>query len=197
MSNARLSAAEIEIVENINTGNDDESLLLEQYKARLLWFARIMGVPGQDCADVVQDVFLAAIHEIRLGKFRGDSSLITWMDGILKNKIKDLWRSLARYRGVFAPLEPSGEDEPLQEYATSPPGRWDEHIDVSGMLARMPTDLRLVLLMNEREGLTVDEISRRLNKPMGTVGRKLAEAKKLCRDWRLAPAAAGGHLRRY
>jgi DNA-directed RNA polymerase specialized sigma24 family protein len=65
------------------------------------------------------------------------------------------------------------------------------------MLARMPTDLRLVLLMNEREGLTVDEISRRLNKPMGTVGRKLAEAKKLCRDWRLAPAAAGGHLRRY
>jgi RNA polymerase sigma factor (sigma-70 family) len=195
MSKARLTAAETAIVEQINNRDCDGGMLLEQYKARLLWFARIMGVPGQDCADVVQDVFVAAIGEIRSGRFRGDSSLITWMDAILKNKIKDLWRSLARYRGVFAPLEShSGDDEAKQEFATWAPGQWDEHIDVLGMLDRMPDDLRLVLLMNENEGLTVDEISHRLKKPMGTVGRKLAEAKKLCRDWRHAPAVAG-HLR--
>src|SRR5436190_19909350 len=95
------NSAEIELLEAIAAGTSDGVVLQEHYTPRLLWFARVMGVPWQDCTDLVQDVFLAAIKEIRSGNFRQDSSLITWLEGILKHKIKDLWRSLNRRRRVF------------------------------------------------------------------------------------------------
>ena len=105
----------------------EESLVVEKINA-----------PPLDCSDLVHDVFVAEIVEIRAGRFRGDSSLITWLDGILNNKIKDLWRSLFRHRSVFASLDSdSGDDEVLQEHAAWSPNQWDEHIDVHGMLNRI------------------------------------------------------------
>ena len=78
-------------------------------------------------------------------------------------------------------------------YIVRSPGRWDEDIDVRGVLGRMPGELRVILLLNATDGLTVDEISRKLKKRPGTVGRKLAEARKLLRQRLLvqpAPSAS-------
>jgi RNA polymerase sigma-70 factor, ECF subfamily len=179
-----LSAEELNLLDEIIAGTSDGGLLQDQYEPRLLWFARVMGVPWQDCPDVVQEVFLVAIREIRSGSFRRDSSLITWLDGILKFKIKNLWRSLTRYRRVFTSFEPENENDErcIQEYAISSPARWDENIDVQGALNRIRGEHRLILLLNEVVGLSLEEISQRLQQPAGTIGRKLAAAKQMFRD---------------
>ena len=151
----------------------------------------MMGVPPEDSADLVQDVFLIAIRDIRGARFRRDSTIITWLDGILKNKIKDFWRARTRHRALFTSIESLMDDSRASDsYIVRSPGRWDEDIDVRGVLGRMPGELRVILLLNATDGLTVDEISRKLKKRPGTVGRKLAEARKLLRQ-RLLEARVG------
>jgi RNA polymerase sigma factor (sigma-70 family) len=184
-------ADELALLREIATGVREVSILEDRYKPRLLWFARVMGVPGDDSADLVQDVFLVAIREIRCGRFRHESSVITWLDGILKNKIKDFWRAQDRRRSIFISLEPvAANGRSVEKFVTHSPARWDANIDVRAVLERMPGELRVILLLNETEGLTVDEISRKLKKRPGTVGRKLAEARRIFRD-RLIEARLG------
>jgi RNA polymerase sigma factor (sigma-70 family) len=130
----------------------------------------------------VQDVLLVAIREIRSGRFRRDSSIITWLDGILKNKIKDFWRAQNRRRSMFISLEPIAVAQISQRPAMRSPSRWDQDIDIRSILEKMPSELRIILLLNETEGLTVEEISKKLKKRPGTVGRKLAEAKRIFRE---------------
>src|SRR5437762_2708091 len=85
----QLEPEELSLIQQIASGIQDASILEDRYKPRLVWFARVMGVPADDSSDLVQDVLLIAIREIKSGRFRRDSSIITWLDGILKNKIKD------------------------------------------------------------------------------------------------------------
>jgi len=177
-----LEPEELNLIDEIAAGVKDASILEEQYKPRLLWFARVMGIPPDDSSDLVQDVLLVAIREIRTGRFRRDSAIITWLDGILKNKIKDFWRAQNRRRSIFISLEPITVARISQRPAMRSPARWDQDIDVRAVLDRMPSELRIILLLNETEGLTVGEISRKLKKRPGTVGRKLAEAKRIFRE---------------
>jgi RNA polymerase sigma-70 factor (ECF subfamily) len=181
-----LEPEELHLIAQIASGTQD-SILEERYKPRLLWFARVMGIPPDDSSDLVQDVLLVAIREIRSDRFRHDSSIITWLDGILKNKIKDFWRAQNRRRSIFTTLEPVTQRPVLRSHS-----RWDQDIDVRAVLDRMPSELRIILLLNETEGLTVEEISKRLKKRPGTVGRKLAESKRVFRE-RVIEAQAPGH----
>src|SRR5215467_11219736 len=51
--------------------------------------------PRADLADdVVQDVFLAAWEN--LGAYRGSSSLLSWLMGIARNKVRDYYRAHLR-----------------------------------------------------------------------------------------------------
>jgi RNA polymerase sigma factor (sigma-70 family) len=173
---------ELALLDEIAAANIAAASMLQQfYKPRLIWFARMMGVPAQDCADLVQDVFLIVIRKVREGQFRRDSRLITWMDGILKNRIKDLWRSRRYYRDHFVSFDSDQPDDELFQHVMWTSNSLDDYIDVRRVLNRLPRELRVILLLSEAEGLTVNEISRRIRKPAGIVGRKLAEAKKTFR----------------
>jgi DNA-directed RNA polymerase specialized sigma24 family protein len=58
---------------------------------------------------VAQKVYLAAIGQMRGDKFRGESGLGTWLDGIAQRKIADYWRSRAR-ADRFAPVASPDRD---------------------------------------------------------------------------------------
>jgi len=190
-----LEPEELSLIHQIASGIQDASILEDRYKPRLVWFARVMGVPPDDSSDLVQDVLLVAIREIQSGRFRGDSSIITWLDGILKNKIKDFWRAQNRRRSIFTSLEPVTGAQFSPRPALRSPARWDQDIDIRSVLDKMPTELRIILLLNETEGLTVEEISQKLKKRPGTVGRKLAESKRIFRE-RIIEAQNNGKPRR-
>jgi RNA polymerase sigma-70 factor (ECF subfamily) len=58
---------------------------------------RSRGLQPSDAADVVQEVFLAAVKSIQ--RFRRDganASFRAWLWGIARNKLKDHWRAQAR-----------------------------------------------------------------------------------------------------
>ncbi len=185
---APLELEELDLLDEIAAGVADAKILEERYKPRLLWFARVTGIPPDDASDLVQDVLLIAIREIRSGRFRRDSAIITWLDGILKNKIKDFWRAQNRRRSLFTPLEST--------LAIPSSSRWDHDIDVRSILNRMPSELRIILLLNESEGLTVDEISSKLKKRPGTIGRKLADSKRIFRDLLVEARLGATHNRK-
>jgi RNA polymerase sigma-70 factor (ECF subfamily) len=75
-------------------GPDLESIYRAYATSVAHWAARLAG-PALDVEDIVQEVFLIA-HQ-RLAKFRGDSSLATWLFGITERVIwhrrrKERWR---------------------------------------------------------------------------------------------------------
>jgi len=61
---------------------------------------------SQTAEDLVQETFLAAIQNYR--KFKGQSSEVTWLIGILRHKIADHFR---RQAAVPGPKEQAEEDE--------------------------------------------------------------------------------------
>lgn len=106
-------------------------------------FARHRLAPRADLVDdVVQDVFLAALKG--LTAFQGQSSLRTWLIGIARHKIEDVYRQRLRAPEPLEDMDPV-KDESLLE--TTP---LDERIDA----ARLRAKTRQVLAqMSERYGL--------------------------------------------
>lgn len=74
-----------------------------------------MGLPAQDAEDAVQDVFLTFLAT--LDRFEGRSAVGTWLFGILRHKVQERRRGVARER----PLEPI---EDVLESRFDADGRW-------------------------------------------------------------------------
>jgi RNA polymerase sigma-70 factor (ECF subfamily) len=81
----------------------DQLVALHEPRIRRLAF-RLLGWSG-DVDDVVQDVFLAALA--RIGKFRGDASIATWLTSITINRCRtDRRRRLLRLRWLARRAKP-------------------------------------------------------------------------------------------
>lgn len=63
---------------------------IDQYSSELLNKAVYLVSDKEDAKDIVQDVFLAAYSGYQ--SFRGKSSIKTWLQTILKNKVADYYR---------------------------------------------------------------------------------------------------------
>jgi RNA polymerase sigma-70 factor, ECF subfamily len=140
-------------------------------------YARLRLTPRIDLVDdVVQDVFLAALNG--LATFQGQASLRTWLLGIARHKIEDLYRQRLR-----VPLAPDGlngvEEKPLAK--TIP---LDEEIDAARarektrrVLARMPDRYGLMLLWRYWEQRSTREIAVAIDTTEKSVERTLARAR--------------------
>jgi len=137
----------------------------------------------QDQNDLVQDVLLAAFQKIREHKFHGESSLGTWLIGILSHKIADYWDRNSRESGRIARTEniELTATQPAIDRIPDPAPHPDVAVETRENLAMLPKEHRVVLLLNVTEGWTTDEIAALLKMPSGTVGRILWEAKHLLR----------------
>ena len=114
--------------------------------------------------DVLQEAYARAFRA--LPRFRGDSSLETWLYRIVYNAcIDDL-----RRRREHAPLEEW--DESLVATPTEP----EERLDLAAALASLPAELRAVVLLVDAEGLSYAEASVVLGAPAGTIASRLNRA---------------------
>lgn len=183
---------DLAFVEKVANG-DREAAELFLYRCQL-WtgqLARTSGLPKQEWGDLANEALLTALGQMRRGLFRGDASFQTWVERIIRGKIADYWRARGNGQAGLIPLD-SALDEYQQEV--------ERNVSLIQSLALRKTDedtrlmvrqaLRaisrqhaMVLLLNVREGYSTVEISQRLDLPQGTVGRKLAEAKKQFRQF--------------
>lgn len=152
---------------------------LETLRPRLAYVSWKAGVAHQDVVDLVQDVLTTAVQQLRAGRFRGDSSLATWLDAILRNKIADY-----RERRQHVPVALGDHDAGLPEHERSawhPSARPTQEVDVmvQQALALLPPLHRTVLLLNIVAGLTTAEIAQRLGRNANTLGKILWQAKPM------------------
>ena len=139
---------------------------------------RRMGVPGDDLADAMQDVFLT-VHRTLAG-FRGRSSVATWLFTICRSVARDRrMRAHNRYE-IQADDAPDAIDLRADPEAQAEHGQRLHALEAS--LAGMEANLRNIFVLFEIEGMTGDEISEALGIPSGTVYSRLGLAREAFRQ---------------
>lgn len=132
---------------------------------------RLLG-PDSEIDDIVQTVFARAFAA--LGAFKGNSALSTWLYRITTNTTHNLLRQRFRRNRVKSAFQwwTDGRDAHLHT------SRIDVRGEASRLLQRLAPDLREVFVFYHYEGLTLQEISQILDKPVSTVGDRLTRARK-------------------
>jgi RNA polymerase sigma-70 factor (ECF subfamily) len=178
-------------VEPVSAGTDERELIASVLRkdrkaaARLVaghidavyGYARSRLAPRADLVDdVVQDVFLAALNG--LATFQVQSSLRTWLLGIARHKIEDVYRQRLRASLPLEDLNETGE-EPLSD-AIPVEERIDRaraHVKARRILEQMPERYGLMLLWRYWEQRSARDMAVAIGTTEKSVERILARAR--------------------
>ncbi len=131
--------------------------------------------------DFTQDTFIRAFQ--RIGQFRGESALSSWLHAIAVSITLNGLRTIKRRAAFAAPIE---EAETL--------GRWPIERDpdlkarMRAAIDALPPGTRQVFVMHDVEGFTHEEIGEALGVAVGTSKSQLSRAREKLRV-ALAPFA--------
>ena len=147
--------------------------LFQEYAGRVQAFARQLTGSRAEAEDLTQEVFLSAFRGAE--RFRGQSSLLTWLFAIAVRRWRDRQRTpqppLADYEALlFAPSRASSPAE--QAFAS---------ISLQSALQELNPVFREAFLLVAAQGLTHREAAEVLERPLGTVKWQVAEATKRLR----------------
>jgi RNA polymerase sigma-70 factor (ECF subfamily) len=144
-----------------------------------------MAGDGDLASDFTQETFIRAFE--RLGQYRGDSSLATWLHTIGVSVALNGLRKVKRLHGRMENIE----DAPA--IAVEPKGfTADLKVRLHAAIDALSEKLRPVFVMHDVEGYTHEEIAGTLGIPVGTSKARLFDARA---KLRLALAAfAGDHI---
>ncbi|HEX6894023.1 MAG TPA: RNA polymerase sigma factor [Bryobacteraceae bacterium] len=186
-----LDANHHELIEGCQRG-DDEALraLFEAHKDRVYSIALRYTGDRAAAMDIAQDTFVKLLSSIR--NFRGNSSFDSWLYRIVVNTCLDYRRSGRR----MIPFLDSLLDVVAApaENILSRLVRAEREQTVQEIVAKLPPDQRIVVVLRYTEGLSYDEIAEVVGCSPGTVASRLNRAHKIL-ERRLAPlrAQGGGH----
>lgn len=141
--------------------------------------ARRFGVAEESLDDVSQEVFFI-VHK-RLETFAGQSSLKTWVFGILYNVVLSHRRTLSRkspaHRSVAPPVDPTTVADsaagPYEHASTSEAARIARQL-----LDSMDEDKRTILVLVELEEMSVAEVAVVMGVNLNTAHARLRAARK-------------------
>jgi RNA polymerase sigma-70 factor, ECF subfamily len=136
---------------------------------RLRRFARTLTRNAHDADDLVQLALERALT--RLGQWRPDSKLESWMFGIVKNAWIDEVRARGRRARLFAPEE---EAEHIGVAATE---AQIQLLSMQSAMERLPDEQRLAVALVLVEGLSYREAADIMEVPIGTVTSRLARGR--------------------
>lgn len=147
----------------------------------------------EDVEDLVQDVLLEAA--LRIERFRGGSSLRTWVFGIARNKVLHrLRRERTRDRRevALAQFELEWNDRPAEESlrATADDAGPDKQVisrqeaeTLRRALQRIKPEWRDILILHYVDELSVEEITRVTGKSRSSIERSLTLSRRQLREW--------------
>lgn len=127
------------------TTSDNLTDMYRLHEGAVFTFFRRMGAQPADAADLAQVTFLRAIQGVE--RFRGESSVRTWLLGIARNVYREWLRSGRRNP---APLD--GVELPDRTSA-------GDAAEIDEALARLHPDQRELLVLHHVQGLTSVEIA--------------------------------------
>jgi RNA polymerase sigma-70 factor, ECF subfamily len=167
--------------------------LLERYRAYLTVLARVQigrRLQGKaDASDVVQEAFLGAYRDFP--QFRGatEKEFLAWLRQVLASLLANLVRhyqgtqrrDIRLERQLAVELEQSSQalDRGLAAPQSSPSeqaARREQSVLLAEALARLPDDLRDLLILRHLEGLTFPEVAERLGRTLDSVKKQWPRA---------------------
>jgi len=166
----------------MNTTEKEFQKIYEDHYVRVVrYLRRLVGDP--DAEDVAQEVFVK-VHQA-LNKFRGESTLSTWIYRIATNAAMDRLRS-AKILSASGTLTDE-DDLPVERGQVSEDNtprldalliRKEMNDCIRGIVEALPGNYRTVLVLSDLEGLTNAEICEVLALPLETVKIRLHRGRK-------------------
>ena len=145
----------INALKNPDTQETAFNKLLSDYKERLYWHVRKIVIDHNDADDVLQNTFLKVFENIN--KFKGNSSIYTWMFRIATNESLNYINKKAKKFGV------SNEEwiaKNSDELKSDPYFDGDEmELKLQKAISRLPEKQRIVFNMRYFEEMNYKKIS--------------------------------------
>ena len=182
-----VASREATLVQRCIAGDESASAeLVSEHHRLVLGFGTHLLGDREEALDLSQEVFLRVFRTLH--RFRGQSSLRTWIFRIVINQARNRqrwWRRRGRSGQISL-------DEHVRQH-----GEWVLGADASTpdhelarkelaarlltALQRLPFDQRTAILLREIEGLRYDEIADALGLAVGTVKSRLTRARQALR----------------
>jgi RNA polymerase sigma-70 factor, ECF subfamily len=141
---------------------EDIRSIIEQYQDKVYRLSLgMLGDPGH-AEDAAQETFVKIWKA--LPKFRGESSLSTWIFSIARNTCLDALKSRQKLVSM---------DQIIQKHRFGP-----EPVDIESLLQELPANYREVMILFYLQEKSYEEVARTLAIPMGTVKTYLHRARK-------------------
>jgi RNA polymerase sigma-70 factor (ECF subfamily) len=160
--------------------------LVEKYQAKLRNVAYGITLDVEESADIIQDVFLKAY--LGIDKFKGESSLYTWLRRITVNESLNWvrkWKRRFKWQHQSIDQE-DGSSLDLESDEAGPEKSLNSK-QVAGILKEgldmLPEKARAVLVLKEVEGLSYEEIAGLLGINKGTVSSRIFYAREKLREY--------------
>jgi RNA polymerase sigma-70 factor, ECF subfamily len=163
--------------------------LMRKYNSRLFRIARAILKEDASAEDVLQEAYVLAYR--KMGDFRGDAEMGTWLTRIVINQALMQLRKQKRDRTVvpFVGDRSSRQDGPALDVIDAraeSPSDTTLRREVRGIIERrideLPVAFRTVFVMREVEEMTVLETAEALGIPETTVRTRLFRARALLRE---------------
>ncbi|HEY4030553.1 MAG TPA: RNA polymerase sigma factor [Caulobacteraceae bacterium] len=158
--------------------------VMQRYNQRLFRMARSIMRDDSEAEDVLQEAYVRAFSAI--GRFREDSSLLTWLTRIVINEARGRLRR--RRPTVGLEMFETDDDDAIVPFARPVPAspeadaaRAEARRLMETAIDELPEPFRLVFILRELEECSVDETAERLGILPETVKTRLFRARKLLR----------------
>jgi RNA polymerase sigma-70 factor, ECF subfamily len=166
---------ERELIARVRAGDDAaERTLYDAHVDRVYRLAYRLAGDDELAREFTQDTFVRAFE--RLGSFRGEAKLSTWLHAIATSVVWNGLRKVKRLR----------RETNLDDAGDIAAGQRDAEPDLKRRLARaiddLPEGYRAVFVMHDVEGYTHEEIGNALDIETGTSKAQLSRARAKLRE---------------
>jgi RNA polymerase sigma-70 factor, ECF subfamily len=161
-----------DLVRRVRAGDVEAfETLYRQHAARIYTLAcRIAGSP-EDGEDLVQEIFLQAYR--KLGTYKGDSALGTWLYRLAVNHCLDFVRGRpAKMKKITDTLDGEHSYQPLARRETP-----DARLDLERAIERLPDGCREAFVLHDVDGLDHREVGELLGIAEGTSKSQVFKAR--------------------
>jgi RNA polymerase sigma-70 factor, ECF subfamily len=177
---------EAALVQRCAAGDENASAeLVAEHQRTVVQLATNLLGDREEALDLSQEVFLRVFRTIH--RFRGQSSLRTWIYRIAVNQARNrhrFWRRRHRADQVSLDQHVAAHGDVFSGYGPSPERvlaqkELAERLRVA--LDRLPFDQRTAIVLREVDGLSYEEIAYSLELAVGTVKSRLTRARQALR----------------
>src|SRR5688500_11919013 len=135
-----------------------------------------MTADGARARELTQDVYVRAWE--RIGSFRGESAVTSWLHRIAVNVVLENERSTRRRIARVESHDDLGKIDGA-DLSSRTSGHDDDRMDLEAAIAALPPATRRAFVLHDIEGYRHEEISRMTGTAQGTLRAQLFKARRM------------------